>query len=354
MKNIIFFIFTSLIVFANTIEINKDSWNLVGTDREIQSVKSLPLNSGDMLWSYDEQNSTSPWKCYFKYETLQKPDFFLEDFSLKAGQGFWIYSNQESNISFDGVQSLEEKTITDKWTLFSPVLGDYNISTLFENKDITTIWGYEDNWKLWYDSNKTLPFIDLLTLEKGKGYWLYNPLLKSISLSADKIKIGNDYTILNGNLFNTVAKSTTDSLENIWNLEIKIDHLNHYEGFDIVVDIEKYEDDGTNDEGKITFKNLTLSSGSLSSLEFIGIEGKGDGNGNQLASTFFYNSYNPNNILSTALSLNKDTLNINLSQIMENQDVVSESSFKSKAIYKLSVSFTKAITSNIEGELEIK
>ena len=335
---ILFYIILITFVFSQTIETKSNKWNLVGTSSDISNLENISFNNGDAIWQYN--NGT--WSCYRHGANYITTGVCTQTTSLNAGEGFWIYSFHDNNITINTMPNSYEKNIQDTWTLFTPVTKDYNISETFTaDLPVDVIWGYDNNWTFWDENNTTTSYTKLNTLEINKGYWLYNPTNTQLFLSDNSIDIGDDKAILNDGNFSTVTKSTSDDVQNIWDVNLSITPSTE-ELFKIGVRITK----ANGAFGDIVFHNVKiLSNGTLVNPDKISVYGKnsaGNTGGLILNDTMRNNS----------LVYSNGKLLIKLGYIMKNQTNVSESSFTAVSTYDLSIRVDNAIIFNHDTSQE--
>jgi hypothetical protein len=344
-------------LFASSINIKEDQWNLIGATSQI-NIDELNLSNGDIVWSYENDK----WSCHFEgyscatYESIE---------SLDIGAGFWIKSNLDKTIEIaDG--STEPDLIVG-WNLITPVVSDIdNIQEYAQSNNISYIYTYENgSWKEYIKDNQTLGYEKITKLKKSQGVWVYK-----LETPKAQISIGDDSTNLENGNFDTVSKKSSDDIEDIWNISFKVDTSIDYSNFHIGVKFYKRENDGSDDIGEFVYRGLNLNNNTLSSPKFLIIQGTGDsGSG----STYFYSGYNPNDILSQSIVLKDNIITLKLGLIMKNQTMVSESTFKVVEDYDIVIGASENIikdskdieveiinkskydfTNGIEGRIEIR
>ena len=136
---------------------------------------------------------------------------------------------------------------------------------------------------------------------------------------------------------------STDDIESIWNITLPVNVGVDYSNFNIGVRFIKSENDGSDDMGDFVYKNMTIQNNTISSPEKLDIYGYGDNNS---GGTYFDNSYDPDNVRASSLSLSGGTLNLNLGYVMKKQTVVSESKFKVATDYTLQIVASEPIFSD--------
>jgi len=312
-KKIVISISASLMLSANSfnIEIKKDSWNLIGTAKNL-NISELNLSKDDIIWQYKNKKWLSNQDTNNQYGQVSNFD---------ANDGFWLYSTTDKNIIIEN-NGINFTSIATGWNLYSPS------SDIDLNKDINSsftpiIWGYKNGeWKLFNPLNiyKNTKYSPLTIIKKGEGVWVYNYKINTPKL----------------------IRKTTDNLEDIWNISFKINKDIDYNNLDIGVKFLKYESDGTPDIGKFICHNLSIEKGIISKPDTILIEGIGDSG----STTDTYDKNWKPQLLDNTILLNDNIITINLADIMKSQVVVKESTFKAKTTYKI------FITSNNENLIQ--
>ncbi len=338
MKIFIILFISSIISFANsfTIELKKDSWNLVGTPIDL-NISTLNLADLDVVWNYKDGN-WSINKRYYNYNIID---------SLKAQDAFWVYSTKDNNITIQN-STTSNKVVQTGWTMYSPT-SDLSIEQSFNDNNISIVWCYEDNnWTAWDKAglylNSNIPKAQILKV--GQGSWVYASSDYTPFVFENIIQIGDDTAnLVNGN-FENIIKSSSDNIEDIWNISFKIDTLVDYTDFHIGVKFYKREDDGSDDIGEFVYRNISLNNGILTAPDFLDIKGTGD---SASGGTYFYSGYNPNDILTNSIVLNNDILTLKLGLIMKSQDMVKESTFKVVEDYDIFVTSTSPIILNYKS-----
>ncbi|MEA2019019.1 MAG: hypothetical protein U9N59_11280, partial [Campylobacterota bacterium] len=144
-------------------------------------------------------------------------------------------------------------------------------------------------------------------------------------LSTQTVSIGSDTVPISDGLFQTVTKSTSDTIENIWNISLEIDTSVDYSDFHIGIKFFKREDDGSDDIGEFVYRNIGINSGNLIVPDMLVINGIGDsGSGG----TYFDSGYDPNGMLTRSIVLDNNILTLKLGLVMKNQTMVKEDTFK--------------------------
>ncbi|MEA2050938.1 MAG: hypothetical protein U9O56_09445 [Campylobacterota bacterium] len=200
----------------------------------------------------------------------------------------------------------------------------FNYKTLIEENNQTLKQSYDELFSISDTSIYTNGKIDSLKLEK----YLFDT---NNSLFT---KLENLGTIENK------IKLSSDDIEDIWEISFKIDSDYNYTDFDIGVEFIKYEDDGSNDKGEFVYTNLSITDGNISTPTELRVYGYGDsGSGG----TWFDTSYNPQQVLEKSITLDDNILSLNLGYVMKNQSAVSETTFKVKTTYDITIVASKPI-----------
>ena len=320
----IVFIAFPILLFSQSIKVEKNKWQLIGFNYDI-NLSKIGLNKYDTIWSYKD----SKWYCYKEWDDVSDR-CEVKDF-IEGGQGFWFYSKYDNVLSVNKTKAKLPK-IKSRWNLVTfseDILADF-----FNNSNILAIWGYKDNkWYLYTPQGIQIDGIENLNeIKRGEAVWIY------AKDNFDYVSVGDDKSpLVNGN-FIKVIKNSSDDIEDIWDISFKID-TKDVNNFNIGIKFRKKENDGSDDIGEFVYKNLSIKNKILSSPTLISIKGTGDsGEG----STYYDSSYNPNNILKNSIKLSGDILTLKLGYIMKKQSIVDEPTFKVKAPYKI------VITSNIK------
>lgn len=323
-KSLYLLILICTIIKAENININltANEWKLAGTPTDI-NISDLNLDSDDLVWHYKNEE----WYVNifnYRYNHIE---------TLKAGDAFWIYSKTSKTITLPESLSSNLKTVDTGWTMFSPSF-DINISDVFNNTVINSVWTYNDtNWSMWDPNNEYLN----ISYEKadsilvGEGSWINASSLYTPIVTTSTVTVGSDDTILSRGTFNNVIKSTTDTAENIWNITFPI-NLTDESNFKVGV---KFVKESSGAVGEIVFTGLNISNGVIDDPDYIIIKGiKSDGTEGQ---TYFYSEYNPDSILSSAVVLDRNMLTLKLGTIMQKQTVTSDTTFKAISNYNLKI-----------------
>jgi hypothetical protein len=106
-------------LYAQDIQLEAYSWNLVGFANHTD-ISDLDLTNTDTIWNYDDGN----WSFYKKDFTQNIG--YNKISSLKAGKGFWIYSEENKTISSTNT-SLADPIINQGWNLITPIFANWNI-----------------------------------------------------------------------------------------------------------------------------------------------------------------------------------------------------------------------------------
>jgi hypothetical protein len=307
-----------LLIQAETININQNNWNLISTPYDT-IIQNLNLNANDFIWTYDNNGT---WGCYQEEVNLQGQCNVISQ--INGGSGFWIKSSKSSlNYSTSNTQS---KSIENGWNLVG--YGSNNTPSIqsFDSSSYKSIWTYSnDNWFLYTPQGDTLENINTLTsLSAYQGIWIHyfeNP-----------ISIGTASTNLSNGVFDTITHSSSNSLENIWNISFPIDVTQNYSNVEIAIKYEKYEDDGSPDVGELIIMLPSITNGVLATPTWIQIMAIGDSS-NYINS--FSSNYKPE-VLTKALSLSNGNLSVNLGTLF-GEDSETEDYVTQQTKYKLTI-----------------
>ncbi|MEA3316277.1 MAG: hypothetical protein U9Q30_10495, partial [Campylobacterota bacterium] len=163
---------------SQSISIQK-GWNLIGTNQDISISQ---LNDTSVAWSWNEDNNWSV-KDFTNSSNPNLAEYSSLE-SLKAGDGFWVYSDNIQTLSLEGTAPTDTKlTIKKGWQLKS--LKDNSslmTSSFTTDSNITSVWGYKNNkWQLHIpDSTKLNEILNsnantiekLTSINSGEGFWV--------------------------------------------------------------------------------------------------------------------------------------------------------------------------------------
>jgi len=309
-------------LYAQSITLKRDTWSLVGFSYDID-LYQLGLDDNDTIWSYKD----GKWYCYV--EGYDVSDICPTIENIEGGSGFWINSINDKSLTVDETTTPKEKEIKEGWNLISL---SKSVTKDYLNNSYTKIaWKYKnDKWSYYSPDNIIIDGPSILTdIQESQALWVY---AKS---DWQYVYLGNSKGVLDRGNFTSVTKSSTDNIEDIWNISFRVDSSN-LSDFKIGV---KFVKESTGAIGELVFTGLNISNGEIDNPDFIIVYGsKSDGTS---GSTYFYSGYNPDDILSNAISLNGDILTIKLGTIMQKQTLVSESSFKAISSYNIGINSDK-------------
>lgn len=311
MKIVMTFFLFAHILFAQSISVSADKWQLIGTSSDV-NVTSLNLQVGDLLWRYD-----SAWQYYKKGYVYNIG--LSEITKINSGDGVWIKAGSDFNLTIpDGVK--KEPTLKTGWNLFSPVNADVNLTQANQNTKVAYAWRYKnDQWDLWQkESTKAFE-----TVKIGEGYWVYN--------SADQVSIGTKITDLVDGNFTKVTHLSTSPVEDIWNISFKV-KLENISNFNIGIKFIKKSSGAT---GEFVYSGLSLQNGVLSKPSFLLI--KGINSLGTIGNTSYSDSYDPSSLRINSISLVGDVMTLKLGTIMKSQTLVTEATFKAISDYNISI-----------------
>jgi hypothetical protein len=311
-----------LILSAETIEVNNNNWNLLGTPYETP-IQNLNLKSQEIIWTYDNNGT---WGCYQQNTDLSGKCNVIS--KIDAGNGFWYRSIGTESLTIQA-STASQKELQTGWNLVS--FTDTKTPTYFNNSIYKSVWTYANNmWYLYTPNNDTIENIGTIqTISPYQGVW--------INYIDNTIQIGdNNTTLTNGN-FETVTNTSTNSLTNIWNISFPIDVSKDYTDVEIAIKYEKIENDGDNDIGEIIIALDYITNGTATTAKNIDLRVIGD-SGTQNNG---YSYKEQPTLLSTITSLNDGILYINLGTFFTEYDKIViddiQSAVTQKAKYKLAV-----------------
>ncbi|NWF66538.1 MAG: hypothetical protein HXX81_03615, partial [Campylobacterales bacterium] len=178
-------------VFADTQTLTvKNGWNLLGSKLNGVTVNSTLFKNATTVWKW----TGSSWQAFSPNGTLATK---LSDANIpklteiNAGNGFWVNSSSEFNITLNGSAPTSTKIelATTGWHLLSP-LGSSGInvtSTFSDSSKYTTIWKWTgSSWQA-YSPDSTLAsklsaanIANLSKISVGDGFWVNNKQNSSI------------------------------------------------------------------------------------------------------------------------------------------------------------------------------
>jgi len=195
----------------------------------------------------------------------------------------------------------------------------FNYNTLIKEGN-TTLKNIYNNLKNAVDENSSLYTngqIDALKIEK----YLYDTN-KSLFT---RYKLPSE--VLDKEVF------STDEIEKIWNIGFKIDNTKEYKEIKIGIEINKYNDDGSISRGEFVYSGVNITKSSVVTTR-IDIWGKTK---RQFGGTWIDKDHNSNGMLQKSISLDSDTLTLNIGSLIKSQTQVSESTFREQAKYSITV-----------------
>lgn len=304
-KKVFIFIFIYNLSFSSdfTINIKKDSWNLVGTSVDLD-ISKLNLADDEYLWSYDN----GKWYVNKDISGIDQ----LGD-TITANSGFWINATYDRNLTVTN-NTTGNTAVNSGWDLYS-FNSDVSISDI-DFQVVNTVWNYDNgSWKVLGLDEQVYSdgtFQKISSISQGKGYWL----------NSDVGFVLND----------------------VWTLILEKDLTQNIINFEIAISIKKNESDGTPDIASFIYKGLSLQDGVLSNPTSIFIGGWGD-------SSTYTKTHTETELLSNAIYIKDEKIYLNLGYVMETQ--FSGVDFNQKAIYDISINYNEE-TPNIESTIEIK
>lgn len=171
-------------IFASSNIFVKKGWNLVSTSTNVTNLDSI-VKEINSIWKF----SKNQW---YAKSSIKNTNAILKAFkipeikSLKAGNGFWIYSNKDINLSLEGSEEFIPKVAIDKgWNLLG--LTKNSPTSIFDNSCVSYLWEYDNNSKKWklYRSDKISNYYGyekFTDIKIGTGFWAYGKNNCNISI----------------------------------------------------------------------------------------------------------------------------------------------------------------------------
>lgn len=305
-------------------------WHLQGSASNYSDMKSFNHDCIQSLWMFKDNR----WSLYTPDSTVMNS--ILSSTSsidpmtkLDANDGFWLYADANCTVELNATLSTDTFILANGWNLKGTVHG-YGSMDLFNHPDINTIWKYSDSkWSIYSPSEDLSSLIannqnleSLITLEAYDGFWIHAKKAMTIS--------DQDYIPITNGTFADILKSTTDNVEDIWNLSFKVD-IKDVSSLKLAVLITKEN----TAYGQIIYDGLSIISSKINSPSLLLIHGK-KSTGEE-AEADFSNSYDPQNVRSNSISLDNDILTLKLGDIMLKQTATSASSFTAATTYKVQI-----------------
>lgn len=171
---------------AATQDLNiKQGWNLLGNS--LDNVEVSALSDMQTSWAWDA--ATKKWKVYSsdtniadKINALVTSGQVAKLQTLNGGDGFWVNNaTATTTLTLNGETASKTKNIKAGWNLisFNGQSAKSIETVLSANKNIFTVWSYDNGWKAWSPINSIQNAIaqssdigDLTSLIQGKGYWI--------------------------------------------------------------------------------------------------------------------------------------------------------------------------------------
>lgn len=323
-KKILFIFLVSIMgLYAKniTVSVKSGAWYLVGSAGDVD-ISSLNISSDDVLWSY--KNGT--WVTNQSYEGIANLT------SLQAGDAFWMLSKTDKTLTLP-VTTSSEYTFHNGWYMYSPNQ-DLTVDKSLNDSNISIVWRYKNGtWFAWDRDGKyakyNIPKVE--TLRVGEGAWVLANGDFTTSLLQHPVIVGSKRTTLKDGSFTKVLKSSTQSVEDIWNISFEIDTKN-VSNFKIGI---KFIKKSSGAFGEMVYSGLSINNGKLSGPTAIDISGtKSDGTS---GGTYFDDSYDPHGLRAKSISLVGNRLTLKLGTIMANQTLISPNTFKSVSDYNITI-----------------
>jgi hypothetical protein len=148
----------------------KTGWNLISlpvspADSSINSLLSSITGKYDAIYSYD--TSLNQYQSYIPGESSNSLS------TLEPGRGYWIYLNQDAQISLRGSLLTTSVSLKSGWNLAgfnSTQSSSVDVALKSLEGKFSAVYGFDGKSYMSYipgDEN------GLKTLEPGKGYWIY-------------------------------------------------------------------------------------------------------------------------------------------------------------------------------------
>ena len=161
MLKLLFFIFTTVILNAQSLHIHK-GWGMYSFGNEIKDIKSsFGSRSEGLLFKFENNQ----WKIF---DFSKSNNTFNE---ISKNQGFWLLSENEQYIKNLENVSKTKLEITKGWNLYGmsgSVSDVFKTFTLQSN--VSSLWTYSPNCSLWKKNNDQVQEVD--TLSVFEGFWL--------------------------------------------------------------------------------------------------------------------------------------------------------------------------------------
>jgi hypothetical protein len=204
---------SSLLYASETINL-QSGWNLVGV-----SQTSANMNVADMIRDKNVSLIVTYDNGWKKYDPNRS---YLQQFSqLKAGQGYWIKSNADSNITINGISTISMPVLKAGWNLaaFGNAFNmDELVNTLTnQGYKLDLMVTFNGGWKK-YDPNRSY-LQQFHSIDTSAGYWVKTEKLAGVATTADgysvKLFVDNE----NADVSNLEGIISTYSLTDLSNIQ---------------------------------------------------------------------------------------------------------------------------------------
>lgn len=325
-KQLLLSLFSFALLYGESIPLSQGQWSLLGTSAQ-GTLTSLGVTPDDIVWSYD----AGSWFSNQESAKVTKLN------ALKAGQGFWILPSNDKTLQIPE-QTQSEQHFEAGWSLYSPNQ-DLTVADSLNNSAVAIVWRYDGTeWYAW-DSQGLYAshgFKKLQTLRVGQGAWVLVKSAFDTSLLKSPVVVGSKRTTLvNGN-FTKVLKSSSQSIEDIWNISFEIKPQQNVSNFQVAI---KFIKKSSGAYGEIVYSGLSIKNGAVSAPTAIDIKGtksNGDSGG-----TYFDDSYDPHNVRAKSIAYANNRLTLKLGTIMASQTLMSPNTFTQVNEYNITIVPTK-------------
>lgn len=297
-------------LYAQSIAVKGGVWNFVGVSSDV-NISELNV-SADQMWSYRD----GTWGCNKNCSNVLS--------ELKSGDGFWLKSAEDKNITLQDIVS-SEKSLGFGWSMFSPVNKDFDVDVDLNTSGVVSVWSYDNSWSLWTPSGIHLQTgLNLLeTLKVGQGAWIHK-------IDGVEMIFGNDFSVVKNGSFANVIKSSSDSIDDIWNVKIAIDEsVAKSASFNLGVEVIK----SSGAKGHVVFKDVNINNSVLTDhIRVYGFNADGTPKGGST-----YTISTNKEMVESALSYKNGVLSVNFGTVMNLQTYVDKASFTNIGTYSFKI-----------------
>lgn len=325
MKENRMYILFLLSIFLSFVKLNamelSSGWNLVGSSKNMVNIQDTFANA-QLIWQYKDTKWLAVSPDGSATQALENAGF--ETFtSVNAGDAFWVKVNESTVVNMEGLQEFDTSIdIVAGWNLISlKTQATYDLEYYLNDMDIAIIWKYTDN--VWFAHSTSSEITNVLnevnherikTLKDGEGFWLYATKDFTIDFTTPKL---------------LRIKNTSDTLEEIWNIELDIPQNQNVTNFDLAIHMVKRSSQTI---GNFIVRGLSIQNNEITSIESVNVFAlKTTGTAVETA----YSSYH--SIAKSAVSIVEGKLFFNLGSIIGLQDADTIEKFKSVAEYDVDI-----------------